>query len=173
MDREELLEYSREKRESAQRLITEKKVLGILGKYGNPITVGSYELDLMYGEDIDIVVETEKPYENAVESLNEFIRAREFQKYEFGDFEKHRRSNRPEGFIVNLLGDFEGRRWEVEIWFFRDISHYREQLEKLKSLITQDKRTEILEAKLDRSKRGRDKHNLSSMEIYNKILDLR
>ncbi|BDU50416.1 hypothetical protein [Haliovirga abyssi] len=145
-------------------------MIKILSKYGLPIVIGSYELDLMFDEDIDIVVETGSPRESSIKVLNEFIRTETFQKYEYGDFEKYTRLNRPNGFIVNLKIEYENKNWEIEIWFFKNISDYKIQLNKYKELINSEKKLKILQRKFLRKEKGKTKHEISSISIYNEIL---
>ena len=166
------MEYSIKIKTIAKQILLDKKIVETLQKYGNPLIIGSYELDLMYGNDIDIVVKSENPREDSMNALNEFMQLRGFQKFEYGDFVEHKRKNRPEGYIVNLLGEYDGQKWEVEIWFFEDISNYEKQLEELKAKIDEDSRIEILERKYLRAENGESKFDISSMDIYRDVLGI-
>ncbi len=74
------------------------------------------------------------------------------------------------GFILNLRIIFNEKLWEIEIWFLKDISSYRKQLDFYKSKLDDKKRMEILELKYKRRLEGKSKFELSSTEIYNDIL---
>lgn len=118
MNIKQIKEFSKMTKDVAERILREEKIEETLAKHGNVFVGGSYALDLMYGPDIDIVVECNDPRKASLRALNEFIDNRGFQKYEYGDFVEHSREDRPRGYIVNLLKRVEGRKWELEIWFF-------------------------------------------------------
>jgi len=142
-----------------------------LSQVGKPEIIGSYALDLMFDEDIDIVVETDNPKKSAKETLNYFIDKETTQKYEFGDFVKFPRENRPQGYIVNLKTVYENAKWEVEIRFFKDTSEYKKQLKIYQDKIDENSREKILEAKYQRRLSGKSKYEKSSFEIYEEILN--
>lgn len=168
---EDILAISKKTRDTAKRLISEKNVLEILSKFGEPKIIGSYEMDLMLDEDIDIVVKTDNPKKSAIEALNKFIELETVQKYEFGDFVTYPRKNRPNSYIVNLRLEYENAKWEFEIWFFKEIESQLEQLNEIKSKINEKNRLRILEMKYERRFSGQSKHEKSSMEIYNEVLN--
>ena len=139
-DQKKILETSKHIKEIASKLLEEKNIMEILSQVGKPEIIGSYALDLMFDEDIDIVVETDNPKKSAKEALNYFIDNETTQKYEFGDFVKFPRENRPQGYIVNIKTIYENTKWEVEIWFLKDTSEYKKQLKTYQDKI--DKKTE-------------------------------
>ena len=100
---EQLIKISKQTRKNATNLIKKLNIMDILLEVGTPLIIGSYELDLMIDNDIDIVVQSNNPKESAVNALNKFINAEIVQKYEFGDFVRFPRNNRLQGYIVNLL----------------------------------------------------------------------
>jgi len=169
----ELLEQSSKTRRIASKLLHEKNIIQVLSKVGKPLLIGSYELDLMLDKDIDIVVKTTTPKLSAIEAINSFIRTEIAQKYEFGDFVSYSRENRPKGYIVNLLiGEYKNIQWEIEIWFFTDISYYLNQLKDYKEKINPQKKLEILKRKHIRTNAGKTKHEISSVEIYSEVLKI-
>ncbi|MCX6823598.1 MAG: hypothetical protein NT085_00520 [candidate division SR1 bacterium] len=169
---ENILEASKQTKIIASNLLKEKNILKTLSLVGTPLIIGSYALDLMVDPDIDIVVQTNFPKKKAKEALDIFIEKETVQKYEFGDFVKFPRKNRPEGYIVNLRIEYEGIKREIEIWFLGNIDIYKKQLDTYKSKINEDNRLKILNAKQERNTLGQTKHNKSSIEIYDKILDI-
>lgn len=167
----ELLEQSSKTKITASKLLVEKNIIKALSKVGEPLLIGSYELDLMLDKDIDIIVKTNTPKVSAIEAINSFIAAEVAQKYEFGDFVRYSRDNRPNGYIVNLLiTEFEDIEWEIEIWFFREISYYLNQLKDYKDKINPQKRLEILKRKHLRNYSGKTKYEISSVDIYKEVL---
>ncbi len=168
----ELLEFSQQKRATAIDLLRESKVVETLSAFGSPLIIGGLALDLMIDEDIDIVVEADAPNSAAQEALNKFIDLEVAQKYEFGDFVKFERTNRPIGYIVNLRKNYGQESWEVEIWFLKNIGAYRDQLKRYESKLDKGKRLEILKRKHQRKIEHQSKYDLPSMDIYHEILVL-
>ncbi len=94
----EFLALSIRTKKIANSILIKYQILEILSKFGIPLVIGSLELDMMFDKDIDIVVETKNLKINAKKALNEFIDLGIAQKYEFGDFTKFPRENRPKGY---------------------------------------------------------------------------
>ena len=170
MKDKDLLDYSKQVKNQAQRLLKKNRVIETLNKYGEVIITGSYKFDLMYGPDIDLEVITNNPRENSLKALNEFIEARNFQKYEYGDFEAHPREKRPESFIIVLDQILAGVKWEIEIWFFKQRDPDKIKFEEKLTSLSQEQRKKILELKYQRDQMGRSKHAVSSYEIYRTVL---
>jgi hypothetical protein len=124
----------------------------------------------MYDPDIDIVVLTKDPRASSLAALNDFLTRRGFQKYEYGDFVKFKRKNRPQGFIVNLRANTKDVDWEVEIWFLTSITKERLMMERMKKQLTKRSKAQILMLKHERATNGLSKHHKSSMDIYHDVL---
>lgn len=169
---ENVLEKSKQIKTIASKLLDEKNILKILSQVGNPLIIGSYELDLMVDPDIDIVVQTDFPRQKAKEALDIFIKKETVQKYEFGDFVKFPRIGRPQWYIINLRTEYEHTKWEIEIRFLESVAMYQEQLDIYKSKINEENRLQILNTKHERNILGHTKYTRSSVEIYNEILDI-
>lgn len=166
---QKLLEKSIYIKMIASQLLEEKNILDILSKFGKPLIIWSYALDLMIDEDIDIVVQTATPRESAIAALNLFIKKEIAQKYELGDFVTYPRESRPAGYIVNLKIVYENTPREIEIWFFENISRYSEQLDRYKRKFNDIHKMKILEAKQERKSSWKNKHDKSSTTIYEEI----
>lgn len=166
----DLLTLSATRKKQAKKILAEGKVIKTLSKYGTPEIIGSYALDLMYDPDIDIVVLTKNPRQSSYDALFDFISQRKFQKYEYGDFIKFKRVNRPQGFIVNLRSNAFDLKWEVEIWFLKSIKKEKTMNDFLKKEIDEIKKNQILILKYKRATNKLTKHNLSSMDIYRKVI---
>lgn len=172
MDISEIKSRSKETKKTAERILEETGVVETLSPYGKVSIGGSYALDLMYGPDIDITVECKNPREASAECLNSFVKDSKFQKYEYGDFVKHPRENRPAGYIVNLRNVFDDRMWEVEIWFFESINREDEEyIGEINRQLTDELRERILLIKNQREEKKITKHILSSVKIYDAVLN--
>lgn len=170
MNINELEEYSKKTKGQADKLLQSTKMLDILKKFGDVHIVGSYSMDVMYGPDIDILVETNNIKEKSRSALQEIVDTEIFRKVEYGDFVKFPMKNRPSGYILILKAEVENVKWEIEVWFLPNVSKQLSEYKQLKSRITADNRIKILKAKHLRGISNLDKHKLKSFEIYEQIL---
>ncbi len=153
-------------REEADEILNDTKIVSMLSGFGDVRVGGSYYTDLMYGPDIDISIATKDPRKSAIRFLSEIVQKRFFQKYQYGDFEKFPRENRPKAHIVVLILPFRGRQWEIEIWFVKEHSKEQIELEEKLNQLPHEKKAKIIELKAKRDESGMDKHSLSSFDIY-------
>lgn len=170
MDTNKLEDHSKNIKKHAKALLQSTKLLDILKKFGNVHLIGSYPLNVMYGPDIDIVVESKNIRKSSVDALKEIIDKRLFRKIEYGDFIKFSMNKRPKGYILVLKAIVEKVNWEIEVWFLEDASKELNHYNSLKSKINEQNRIKILEAKHLRHTSKTNKHALSSLEIYLQIL---
>ncbi len=167
---DKILKLSSERRKQAEKILLNGKVIPTLIKYGEPEIIGSFALDVMYDPDIDIVVLTKTPQKSSLNALKDFINQRKFQKYEYGDFVKFKRKNRPQGFIVNLHSNMFPLKWEVEIWFLKSITKEKTLNTLLRKEINKSNKNKILQLKHKRATNKLSKYDLSSMDIYRKVI---
>lgn len=164
--------FSQKTKLQAEKLLSDTKTVEILNNYGKVKIGGSYALDLMYGADIDIFVESSNPREDSIKALNDLIDERKYRKYQYGDFVKYSMEGRPNSYIIVLICDYEGRQWEVEIWFFEPGKNDQKKIiEDTKNKLTLEKRGLILAIKAQREESGISKKKLSSYKIYKAVLD--
>lgn len=164
-------EYSQKIKADADMLLEMTGLIGNLSEFGQVIVGGSYKYNLMWEPDIDIVVVCDNPRQKSVEALRKMVDLRLFQKYEYGDFEKFKRENLLESFILNLILMHNGRKWEIEIWFLTEYPARQRTMDDLISARLNDEtRIEILEMKKSRADKGFDKHKIGSVDIYRQVL---
>lgn len=166
----EIITKSKNTKQSADEILSTTNLISILSKFGNTEIIGSYKYDLMYGPDLDIIVETNNPKTSSFNALIKLIQSELFAKYEYGDFVKFPRIDRPHGYIIVLKIDLEGVRWEIEIWFLDTKERPQNDLDSLLMNLTGNQKNEILKLKHERDESGMNKTTLSSMEIYKKVL---
>lgn len=171
MDNVKLLEISSKQKRIADTILSEYQLTSLLSKFGKCSITGSYSYDLMYGPDIDIIVEADDPRTASLSAIIELLKLRQYQKFQYGDFEKYPRENRPQAFIVVLILIYQGIKWEIEIWF---VSQYPDNIKEIDRLIkgnlTIDNKKIILSIKHQRETLKDDKHNVSSTDIYKAVL---
>lgn len=170
MDISKIKEHSRNTRDQAKTLLESTDLIKILKNFGDVHIIGSYPLDIMYGPDIDIVVESKNIRENSIKALNEIVKKELFRKIEYGDFVKFPMDKRPKGYILVLKAVVKNVKWEIEVWFLEDASKQLSYQKLLDSRLNKQNRIEILEAKHLRETSKLSKHSLSSFEIYKKVL---
>ena len=163
--------YSKKVKADAEMILKMTNLVEVLSEFGEVKIGGSYKYDLMWGPDIDIVVICMDPRKMSVAALNKIIELRLFQKYEYGDFVKFKREHRPESYIVNMILPFEGKKWEVEAWFFKDYPESQKEMDELISNnLNEENRRSILEMKRKREETGMTKYNIDSTTIYKMVL---
>jgi len=170
MNIKKLNEHSKNTKSQAKALLQSTKLLDVLKKFGDVHIIGSYPLNIMYGPDIDIVVESKNTRKGSTDALQEIIEKRLFRKIEYGDFVKFPMDKRPKGYILVIKAVVEGVKWEIEVWFLKNASKQLNYNKLLKSKITEKNRIKFLEAKYLRDTSNTSKHALSSYEIYEQIL---
>ena len=165
-----LIDFSIKTHKEADTILGKTKIVSLLSKLGDVRIGGSYYTDLMYGPDIDISVTTNSPRDSAIKFLNQIIKKRSFQKYQYGDFENFPKENRPGAHIIVLILPFNNRRWEIEIWFVKEHSENQINLEEKLKQLPQITKVKIIELKAKREESGIDKHSLSSFDIYKNFI---
>ncbi len=166
----DVIKFSQKTKQEAEALLKYGNVLDVLSKYGEVAPTGSFKYDLMWGPDIDLFVITDKPHEASKNALKDLIEQGKFQKYQLGDFIKFPLKNRPQGMIVVLVHEFEGRRWEIEIWFQESLPESNKNFDKLLAGISKEQRKTILNLKYQKELGGLSKQELDSAAIYKGVL---
>lgn len=164
------INFSIKTHEEAGTILDSTEIINSLSKLGSVRIGGSYYTNLMYGPDIDISVAINNPRESAIKFLNQIIKKRTFQKYQYGDFENFPRENRPKAHIIVLILPFNARWWEIEIWFVKEHSKSQIELEENLKQLPHETKAKIIELKAKREESSIDKHSLSSFDIYKNFI---
>lgn len=171
MDIEEIRKHSQKIKMQADSILNETGLIDILTEFGTPRIIGSYAMDLMYNPDLDIIVTSDNTRNSSVKALGKIVEKRICQKLEYGDFVKFKREERPEGYIIVLKIEVDGTKWEVEIWFLSDAEKEEKDVHRIISSMTPDKKDKILEFKYLADKNSITKHSISSLDIYEAVMD--
>lgn len=167
----DVLEHSNHMRNTARHILQQSQIIETLSKHCTPQLTGSYALDLMFDPDIDIVVTTEYPKDVSRRVFNDVLDQDFFQRYEYGDFVRFQRHNRPAGYIIVLAITIDAIYWEIEIWFvYERPPHEIEAMTYVQKHLVPEAKAVILNAKYQRYVHGKDKSNISSVDIYYGIL---
>lgn len=166
----EYKKISKDTKDAAERILKPSSLEDKLSKIGKVSIIGSYKYDLMYGPDIDIIVETANPRVSVLKAFETLFHTKYFQKLELGDFENFPRKDRPKSYILVLETVDKDVKWEIEIWFHKQYPRDIAKLDELMKNITDRERDTILRIKDQRACLGKSKKDLSSVEIYNGVL---
>lgn len=159
-------------KENADKILYDFGLIDELKKYGTPHIIGSYVMDAMAWNDLDIDVTDENM---SLEKLYQLTSA-VLSKYSPTWYEAKREIT-PEGKTVYFHG-FEtmilGELWNVDIWFFDDetIRNAVEFCEKIKTEFERDsaQRNAAIQIKKDLKKQGLY-GQYSSVDVYSAVLE--
>lgn len=103
---------------TGERILSTKKILEELEKYGEVAFVGSFAAELMVKPDIDFEIVNPKIDQNKViELTNFFFRMKGNYSVEIADGTDYvRRSGHPKGFYIGVNTMFENTIWRFDIW---------------------------------------------------------
>lgn len=160
-------------KQQADRLLYDFGLLEELKKYGTPHVIGSYAMDVMAWNDLDIDVTNERMDMEKLYSLTAAI----LQKFKPVWYEAKQEVT-PEGKTVWFQG-FEttvpGELWNVDIWFFD-----RETIQKAdaycrktgRQILTMNKREDIIAIKRALIQKGQYSfEKFTSMDVYAAVLE--
>ncbi len=162
------------RKEQADHILYQCGLLEELKKYGCPHIIGSYRMDMMAWNDLDIDVENDKMSLNKLHTLSEYI-IKTFRPVWYEAKEERTDENKTvwfHGFEMLL----DGHLWNIDIWFFdKDTIEKAEQycdsitrqvsdMPDLKQSIT-DIKQELIARKLY----SFEQYN--SMDVYNAVLN--
>lgn len=154
----------------AEELLAKGKIIENLTPFGEVKFTGSYALDLMTVEDIDmVVINPNSEYkETAIKTLNAFANKNFFQSYHLYDWVRFNKPGFPTGFYLGLQTPFNNKKWKIDIWFIKKLTEYEKRIVPQLKNLPEEKRSLIL-----RLKHHKQKNNLeiSSADIYKLVLE--
>ncbi len=168
---EKIQTYSKNTKKQADLILKRTQLVESLSRFGTVHIIGSYPMDLMYNPDIDIVVTSKDIRTSSLKALEAILQKRICQKIEYGDFVKFKRAKRPAGYIIVLKIISKGVLWEVEIWFLSSAQKEKKFMEKVVKQLTPEKKKLILEFKHLINQSHISKHQISSTNIYDAVLN--
>lgn len=163
-------------RSNATNLINTKNIVDILGRHGEVLFTGSYELDLMTWYDIDVQIVLSNAH-NPLETFNsiqsELCQDKDFVEAQLINFTGTYKSKMPRGIYLGLkfISEEQGE-WKMDIWSLgeKDFRDNRELLEKLKAKLIPHLRTLILEVKHEMMKGSDRVPQMGSHLLYQEVL---
>jgi hypothetical protein len=158
----------------AQQILQKLDLLTFLRKFGEVHTVGSYELQLMSWEDIDIVVlqKMTPRYEDFLETIQYIFPKEEVYSLHLQDFRKSIHPDRPQGIYCEVKYQIKPDiLWKIDIWFFASNNKAVENVEMIKSKLNDQNRKIILEIKNRMREEFPHGKEISGIDVYTAVLD--
>ncbi|WP_110114707.1 hypothetical protein [Bacillus sp. CGMCC 1.16541] len=166
----ELLSQSSELKREATELLDDYHLLSILKKYGNPLIIGSYDLDVMTWRDIDVYIGNDVMFEDAFFRLGRELTMRfEPKKMIYRNERIAKTPHLPNGLYWGMYADSLEKEWKFDIWLV-STELVRQQLKKqqqLKSMLTDEKRNLILSLKQQNGYR----RYYTSEDVYKGVIE--
>jgi hypothetical protein len=171
------LKIAKNLKKEADRISEEYGIPLTLSQYGTPVATGSYALDLMAWQDIDIIVQLNDRLDSssAIASLAyDFIQIPEAVVVRFERGLNQKRPELPQGDCLQLkLAAGEGELpWKYDIWFLGDegIKANKKYMQSISDALTPQKRELILEMKQSIMLPSGRTPSLSGHYIYEAVL---
>jgi len=160
----------------ANKLLITYDLLEIMGKYGVPVTTGSYVLELMTWRDLDCYLENDEITESRFFQLGAEIASHlKPQRMHFRNEFVGKTPGNPVGLYwgIYLTSHDFPEEWKIDIWAVDSTQAKKLQgdFEALMNRIDASKRLLILDIKNHFCKHPEYRRRFSSMDIYNTVIE--
>jgi len=170
-----LIDQADELQQQAQEVLETIDLLNFLSKFGQPKIVGSVALGLMTWRDIDIDCEVlgKIKEEDFWESAKYFLAIEKVRLITLVDDRQSIEKNRPPSmYIGGKYQAFDGAIWKIDIRFVSEQHAIAQKyLDAISSRLTEENRKAILEIKNVVALDSRYRTEISSVDIYEAVLD--
>lgn len=160
---------------TADKILQELDLINFLKKYGKVNIVGSYALNLMTWEDVDIVVisqTNEISYKDFLDTVIYLFPKENIYSLDIQDFRKSIYPDRPQGIYCGIKYLIKPDIfWKIDIWFFSNDNKAIMNVEKIKSKLNNQNRKIILEIKNSMRKEFPHGKEISGINVYNAVLE--
>lgn len=163
------------KKDIAEKLIKDTEIIKILSVLGDVKIVGSLNLDLLYRNDIDLLVFAQNPEESkAIDITKSLLDMNIFQTVGFS--KNLDNDDYPKGYYWELIYIHNHEKWKFDIWHLSQEQDYVKKLtaqeKEFKKILERypERRSTILEIKRDFFDGVKYRDELKSIEIYNAVL---
>lgn len=146
-------------------LLKQTKLISQLRKFGRIEITGSYFMNLMSSNDIDVYVINPKMNKRmAIAALEKLILSNQFRGHLFYDFTVHKHVGFPKGWYVGLKKRIRGQKWKIDIWMIKKNVRPKLAIE----MMTKTQRRRILAIK---NKRDSLNLKIPAWHIYKVVLE--
>jgi hypothetical protein len=159
-------------KENANKILYEYGLINELNKYGKCHVIGSYKMDLMVWNDLDVDIENKNINMNSIYNIAKFV----FDKFLpiwFEGKETIMENKRCYflGFETNILGET----WNIDLWFFDilEIEKCERYCNEITEKINKNKELQnyIIEIKKELIQRGMYSSCYNSVDVYDAVLN--
>jgi len=175
MNNNELITQADELQDQAQEVLESIDLLNYLSRFGKPIIVGSVALGLMTWRDIDIDCEMpgKLKEEDFWEAARHLLTLEQVRLITLVDNRLSIEKNRPQSMYIGAkFQAVDGAIWKIDIRFVSEqYAIAQKYLESISSRLTKENRKAILEIKDVVALDSRYRTEISSVDIYEAVLD--
>lgn len=149
-----------------------------LKQYGDPIITGSYALNTMVWNDIDLQLD---PFDHLdskevlCQLCQYFIQQTPLIKLNVIDFYERQKPKMPKGLYVGcqIKDKTEDETWKVDIWILSkdDLNQNKQFIKRMKQMMTEDKRSLIMTLKVAMTEKYGRPPNMASYFVYQAVVD--
>jgi hypothetical protein len=159
-------------KKNADKILYEYGLINELNKYGKCHVIGSYKMDLMVWNDLDLDIENKNINMNSIYNLTKFI----FDKYLPIWFEGKETVLENKkcyflGFETNILKET----WNIDLWFFDklEIEKCEKYCNEISEKINENKELQnyIIEIKKELIQKGMYSSSYNSVDVYDAVLN--
>jgi len=178
MKEDTILEQAELIRGNTNQVIKHLQIAEILEKYGKLYYTGSYALDLMTWNDLDMQLVPNPGMDSKQafsEIFNHFFNHESFIKGKVINFQGDYKPVMPRGLYLGLNFNIEdlGGDWKLDLWVLNDEDFKKNRLfiEKIQSIMTPEIRQLILELKHQMMEGNNRVPQLGSYQLYQALLE--
>lgn len=165
----EILARSKQVKKDADKLLSDSKLLELLGRFGKVEITGSHALDLMLTGDIDIHLFGQFDRKKAQEVLDALIVETKMTGYMFFDWVTYQNPAFPNGYYLGIKQKMDGynKQWKIDIWLISEARPENINYMELLKNCSEEEKIAILTLK---EWRDESDPGLSSTEIYDAVM---
>lgn len=173
-----LLENSKELCDTAHEILTETEALDIFSVLGRIEVIGSLRLELMFRNDIDLLVISETIEKHKAEEVTKnFSDKGVFSSIILKDYQSNPEYDMPLGFYWELGVEKDGQEWKFDVWYLKPDERYTDlvmsAIERFEFALKQNPEKGELILKLKRNYFDgiKYKNSIKSIDIYTAVLE--
>jgi hypothetical protein len=159
-------------KENGNKILYGYGLLKELNKYGKSHIIGSYKMDLMVWNDLDIDIENENICMKSIYSIMEFI----FNTYLPIWFEgKQTKLNNKKCYFIGFETNILGKIWNIDLWFINrlEIERCERYCNEISEKINRNKKLQnyIIKIKKELMQNGLYSVSYNSVDVYDAVLN--
>lgn len=157
----------------ADNVIFECKIVDTLSELGKINFVGSYALDLLHRNDIDIIVTSNVCSQDlAISVTKKFLESNKYQTVGFADYINYE-TPYLHGYYWELIVLRDGKKWKFDVWYTAEEKAKTIEVTQMildKLVTNKDARAKILELKQKYFDGEKYSEDMNGIKIYEKVL---